>query len=548
VKKVFMIGNRKFGGNYLTRRLPPVLPEFLQKQRWFGGKARKIISAPIVDIVLLADQKEWAAFFVVARVEYADGAAESYAMPLELTSSERMKRLHSVNPSIPALRLRDDGDERAVNLCDALWDPEFTLFLLKAIPRHAKLSGLEGEIEAVPTHAFEHLAGRIEEGGGLKPSLLNREQSNTSVVFGNRLIMKFFRRLEENINPDVELGTFLTERGSFGHSPLIAGNIFYRRHQGQRTSAALVQAFVQNQGDAWRYTLSALDEFFRKNSDAGRKAPELPRASLLSLARTRLSSDAQSLIGDYLDSARLLGQRTAELHIALASDSTDSDFAPEPFSLQHQRDVHEGMVEQAERSFQLLGDRLDYLPPADRDLAAKVQSLESAVRGRFDKILGHKLEALRTRVHGDYHLGQVLCTDGDFVIIDFEGEPARPISERRSKMSPLKDVAGMLRSFHYAAESALLGNARGSLPAARPALEPWAHYWRAYISAAYLGKYLEVVDRATLAPKSREDLEILLQAYLLEKAAYELGYELNNRPNWVRIPLEGILQIVEERE
>ncbi|MGH9433703.1 MAG: maltose alpha-D-glucosyltransferase, partial [Terriglobia bacterium] len=240
---------------------------------------------------------------------------------------------------------------------------------------------------------------------------------------------------------------------------------------------------------------------------------------------------------------------TAELHIALASDSHDPCFAPEPFSLPYQRTVYEAMVEQADRAFRTLRSRHHDLSAADRELAGRVASLESKVREQLATMLGRELGAVRTRVHGDYHLGQVLCANADFVIIDFEGEPARPIRERRSKCSPLKDVAGMLRSFHYAAEAALLAHATNGAaqPKTQPALKSWAHYWRVYVAAAFLSEYLSFADKASLSPRSRGDLQILLQTYQLEKTTYELEYELNNRPDWVRIPLQGILQIMEER-
>ncbi|MGH9430244.1 MAG: maltokinase N-terminal cap-like domain-containing protein, partial [Terriglobia bacterium] len=300
-RKALMMRDRGYGWNDLARRLPPALPEFLQKQRWFGGKAREIVLVHIADIVPLADEKEWAAFFVVARVDYAEGAAETYALPLELASTGRMTQLQSGNPAMPVLWLPGEANEEADALCDALWDPGFSLFLLKTIPRCARFSGREGEIEAVRTLAFEGLAGPVEEEAALQPTLMNREQSNTSIVFGHRLIMKFFRRLEEDVNPDVELGIFLTERCSFAHVPPLAGNIFYRRHGGKSVSAALVQAFIQNQGDAWRYTLSALDQFFTEVLNSPHEAPGIPEHSLLSLAQADPPQAAERRIGKYLD-------------------------------------------------------------------------------------------------------------------------------------------------------------------------------------------------------------------------------------------------------
>jgi maltose alpha-D-glucosyltransferase/alpha-amylase len=203
----------------------------------------------------------------------------------------------------------------------------------------------------------------------------------------------------------------------------------------------------------------------------------------------------------------------------------------------------------AGRAFPLLRKRLQALPSAARSDTQQVLNLEEEVLKYFQAILGRKIHAMRIRHHGDYHLGQVLYTGKDFVIIDFEGEPARPLSERRIKRSPLRDVAGMLRSFHYAAYVALFAQeAEGvyaSHPDVLPMLEPWARTWYSWIAAAFLKTYREHISRASLLPRSQEDIQLLLDTFLLEKALYELSYELNNRPDWVRIPLKGILQLLE---
>jgi maltose alpha-D-glucosyltransferase/alpha-amylase len=257
----------------------------------------------------------------------------------------------------------------------------------------------------------------------------------------------------------------------------------------------------------------------------------------------QLPQAAIDLIGPYFESARLLGERTAELHLALAANGMDPNFAPEPFTPFYQRSIYQSMRNLTVRTFQLLRSRLRHLPEKEREMAKKVLERESAVHARFHSVLDRKISAMRLRVHGDFHLGQVLYTGKDFIIIDFEGEPARPLTERRLKRSPLRDVAGMLRSFHYAANHAIFIQAHR--PEDLPAMEQWANFWYTWVSMVYLKSYLELTRQAGFLPRDESELQILLDAFCLEKAVYELAYELNNRPEWVRIPLQGILQLLE---
>ena len=219
----------------------------------------------------------------------------------------------------------------------------------------------------------------------------------------------------------------------------------------------------------------------------------------------------------------MLGQRTGELHVTLAQETDDPDFAPEPFTDFYRRSLYQGMLTQATQTFQLFRQRLKYLPDAIQAEAQDVLSLQTAVRQRFQALRDCRMTAKRIRCHGDYHLGQVLYTGKDFMIIDFEGEPARPLSVRRMKRSPLRDVAGMLRSFHYAAYTALLDQSAGVRPEDLPALAPWAQFWTTWVSVSFLQAYLAVTAQAGFLPQEAEALQILLDAYLLEKALYELA-------------------------
>ena len=524
--------------------LENLLPSYLQGRRWFGGKARRIKAAEIVEAVPVPHAAP-ATHVTLVRVEYLEGDPETYVLPLACALGEEGNRVREAFPQGVVARLVGKDGEGV--LYDALRDPRVCEGLLEAIARHRRLRGTAGEIVATPTHAFRRLRGPMDV--PLVPSLMKAEQSNTSVVYGDRLILKLFRRPEEGVNPDLEIGTFLTEKAHFPHTPPVAGALEYRRGLEEPVTLAVLQGFVPNQGDAWGYALDALGQYFEHVAAHGGTPPGalLTPRSLSALLEEPLPPPVQELIGAYGEAARLLGQRTGELHVALASDMSDPAFAPEPFSALYQRSLYQSRRNLTGQVFQLLRRYVRERPEAAGEDARKVLDLEGEVRKRFRSVLDLKITAMRIRIHGDYHLGQVLYTGKDFVIIDFEGEPARSLSERRIKRSPLRDVAGMLRSFHYAAYTALLGEVDGG--AVRPedlaALEPWARLWHQWVSSTFLKAYLEVADRGPFLPRSREETAALLDTYVLEKAVYELGYELNNRPEWVKQPLRGILQHLE---
>ncbi len=258
-----------------------------------------------------------------------------------------------------------------------------------------------------------------------------------------------------------------------------------------------------------------------------------------------MPAQAQERIGSYLGLAQLLARRTAELHLVLCSKPDDPDFRPEPFDTNELRSFCDSVLESVEQTFELLRQRQHLLHPNVREIVQRVLTSEKSARHRLESLSNQSITAMRTRIHGDYHLGQVLFTGDDFVIIDFEGEPARSLSERRAKRSPLQDVAGMLRSFHYAAYAPLVGDPAktGDLKQ----LAPLARCWQAWVSAAFLRTYLGTSGKAGYIPRSQAELQTLLDAYLLDKAMYELRYELNNRPLWVAIPLEGIAHLLINR-
>ncbi|MDD2903340.1 MAG: maltose alpha-D-glucosyltransferase [Syntrophales bacterium] len=519
--------------------LAALIPPYLTRCRWFGGKARNIKAATITE-VLPFPYGQSVAYFTLVRVSYVEGEPETYVLPLAAAFGERAAQVEAESPQEVVAHLRGQAQEGV--LFEAVGDNNFHQALLEAMARRRHFKANGGELLAKPTQVFRQIQRLMKP--PLSSSIMKAEQSNTSIVFGDWLILKLMRRAEEGMNLDLEIGLFLTEKSSFAYNPPVAGSLEYRPLQGQPITLGILHGFVPNQGDAWKYTLDVLGNFFEAAlATQAELGPDLlPQKPLVELTKLEVPALALDMIGPYLESARLLGERTAELHLALASNLGDPLFAPEPFSTLYQRSIYQSMRNLTARIFQLLRQRLKHLTAKGRAQARKVLDMEEEVFNRFRALIGKKIKAMRIRVHGDFHLGQVLFTGKDFIIIDFEGEPARSLTERRLKRSALRDVAGMLRSFHYAAYHAIYSQA--VRPEDIPAVEKWAHFWHLWVSAVYLKTYLDLAGAADFLPQDAGELQILLSSLCLEKAIYELGYELNNRPEWVNIPLQGILQLL----
>jgi maltose alpha-D-glucosyltransferase/alpha-amylase len=520
--------------------LEKILSKYLKGRRWFGGKARQIKWAKIRDILPVSHVSSGAHILLV-QVDYMEGDPETYTLPLAYASGEHANDVLSEHQDfvVAQIRVQEKGEEGI--LYDALGEEDFCKALLNAMARHGKRKGTEGELLATATRPLQHIWSAQDE--TLEPTILQAEQSNTSVKYGEQFILKLFRRLAEGLNPDLELGRFLTERG-FAHSPPVAGTIEYRKGRHEPVTLAILHGFVPNEGDAWEYTLDLLGHYFEDAMarQADGVAPLAPEGHMLDLAESEPPQEVFQMIGNYLESARLLGRRTAQLHVLLSSAPGDPVFAPEPFSKLYQRALYQSMRTLAGQVFRLLRKNLKNLPEALQSEAEAVLEQQPQILKVFERILKKRVTAMRLRCHGDLHLGQVLYTGRDFVIMDFEGEPARPIGERRIKRSPLRDVGGMLRSFHYADYSALLSLRERGLLSTEDfhSMEVWARFWHVWVCAVFLRAYLDVAGQSNFLPRMKEELRMLLDLYLLEKAIYELGYELNNRPDWVKIPLQGI--------
>ncbi len=529
-----------------TAKLRPalnrLLPAFLKKRRWFAGKDRRVRGTQIVDLVPAKCSS--AMFFV--NVEYGEGDPETYLLPLTLVRGEEpSKQVVREAPETVLTRFRGPENSEGA-LYGALWNREFSQELLDAISRRRRFRGEQGELFAVPSGMFRKLM--LLNGGTLEPSLQRRDQTNTSVVYDEKFVLKVFRKLEPGINPELEMGYYLSEKVRFPYVRPLAGALEYRR-EGHSMTVGILHGYVPSQGNAWEFTLDSLGLYFERALARRRHAELDPtfEPSSMALLDQEIPPMAQELIGTYAEAAKLLGRRVAELHLALLMYPEDPGFAPEPFTDFYRQSLYHGMLGRTTQAFLLLRQRLKQIPEPALTDARHVLQLEQEIRRQYLAIRDKEISAARTRIHGNLHLPEVLYTGKDFVFIDFEGEPARALSERRIKRSPLRDVASMLRSFHYASHAALYGEVPGVIPRAedRESLELWARYWSRWVSVAFLKEYLAVAEQAVFMPKTREAIGAMMFLYLLEKGVHEIYFELTNRPDWVRIPLRGILQLME---
>jgi maltose alpha-D-glucosyltransferase / alpha-amylase len=523
--------------------LESTLAGWLPAKRWFTGKSKVVQRIRLIEAVPLnSDRFEWRILLVQA--EFTEGEPEIYQLPVAFVAEGVNFDMQRIGCIIARLKTNRKSEEQSGVLIEAVDDPNYALFLLDAIRQHRQFHGINGEVEAASFKSLKlsHLLGRIN----LEPRQLKAEQSNSSISFGDKVILKLFRRVEQGTNPEIEIGRFLTERRAYPNTPKLLGALEYGGQGDNTTALGVLFEYIPNEGDAAHYTIDHLGNYF-ENVLARRESvlPHTETRSCMELTRTEAPELARETIGVYLESARIIGRRIAELHLSLTG-AEDSAFSPEPFSELYQRSMAHGMLALSNQVFQSLRSTTS-LDAESTVLAERVLRKEPLVEERFKLFREHRIQAMRLRCHGDCHLGQLLCRGNDFIIIDFEGEPTRSIGERRIKRSPLKDVAGMLRSFNYAWEIAIRRLPEPALRSGGRGLEQavqWGKFWQSWVSAAFLREYLEVAGPGEFLPAERDQLETLLNALLLERALYEVGYELNTRSDWVGIPIRGLLDLM----
>jgi maltose alpha-D-glucosyltransferase/alpha-amylase len=531
-----------------TRRpLEEALVGYLSRSAWFAGKGRTVEGTALLEAVPFPCAS-YRVQVVLIQVTYREADREIYALPMGFAHGKQADQVQTDRRQTVICRLRvrsrkgKDGVPEGI-VYDVLEDRAFSEALLQAIARRRRFKGLTGEVLAWPAELFRRLRGPAEV--ALEPSVLAGDEYDTSLAYGDRLFLKVFRRVEEGVNPELEVTRFLTEKTSFNHLPMLAGAIEYRNGQREPQTLAVLEEYVPNEGNAWRHTVDHLSRFFERALTLPTPAAELPvpNRPLVDLAGEDVPALAQQVIGPYLADAGLLGQRTGELHVALASDPSDPAFAPEPFTTLYQRALYQSVRTQTRQAFLLLRRHLRALPEPTREDAHKVLEREEEMLHRLRSVYEHRIQAMRTRCHGDYHLGQVLYTGKDFIILDLEGDPHRPVSDRRRKRTPLRDVASMLRSFHYATVAAVK---RGKIrPEDIAILQPWARMWHLWVSAAFVKAYLAAARGDSFLPQDREELRILFDYSLLKRSVNELRHELDHSLERVRVPVRGLLHLLE---
>ena len=520
------------------------LKAHLRSRLWFEGKSHQLRSVRLIEDAVVDSPDKTSARVCLVEADFLDAPSETYVLPVAFADGEKAAKILQEKPFSVLASIRGKGAGRGAEgvLFDAMSDPEFCGALLTGIRKGRRLKGRHGEIVLSAAPSLEAVVGGEPQPEASPAKTIQR---NTSIRFGDRLILKLYRRHHEGQNPDAEIGRFLEKRG-FHSSPALAGEITYRPRRGEPSLLAVLHCFVPNKGDAWQYTLDSLRRYFDDIKATAELPKELaaPPSRLFGPAGAAPPPLALERLGDSLETAKLLGLRTAELHLALSDPSSEPGFTPEDFSELYQRSLYQSLRNTANESFYLLRKQLQHLPEGHRPLAESILGRDEDIQKRLHALIGRRLSGRRIRCHGDYHLKQLLYTGSDFQIFDFEGPPSQSLQERRIKRSPLRDVAGMLRSFDYAVYTILLGRV-GVIRAEDAArLEPWARFWSRWVSAAFLDSYLAKMGDGGVLPKSREETDLLLETMMINRALGEVQNELLTQPQWAIIPLKGLAQLL----
>ena len=517
------------------------LPAYVNKCRWFGGKARVIRS---IDIVKHADVKMPTSkgAFLILEVSYNEGLNEYYQLPISFIAKEYSQFLSRNFPQGIIAPIRIDDQEGF--LYDAVYNDAFRKALYEIMLKKKKINeggDLYGDANKQAVKLWKN------SNKDVRSRVLNAEQSNTSIIYEKDFFFKLYRKLDAALNPDLEITRFLTEVAKFPNVPQYAGSLELKTEKSNSMVLGMMQTLVENQGDAWTYMGDVVRRYFERvliEQKDTKSVPAMKGTLVKPVEYEKIPDKIKHYLGGAAtERAELLGIRTAEMHLALASDTDDKDFKPEPFSLHYQRSVYSSLQSSVRGTFQVLDKTMKTLDDQVRVEAEEVRGMRKDILKCMQQIYAHKIDTMKIRTHGDYHLGQVLFTGRDFIILDFEGEPARTYSERRLKRSPLRDVAGMIRSAHYAAYNGLFRTEAFTKGEAEY-LDEWAEQWYHYMSGAFMRAYIDRCKGSNFLPDNTEDIDILLQTFLLEKAVYELGYEMNNRPTWAIIPIKGIKYIM----
>jgi maltose alpha-D-glucosyltransferase/alpha-amylase len=490
---------------------------------------------------------------VLADTEFLDGETQLRGLRLGFAVGDEAA---AVPPGAVIAEVMRGGGEtvpgrpRVGVLFDARTDPGYCADTLRAIAGNKQYPFEGGEIVAASFPGFAAARGPDEVPQPI--TLQAGEQHNLSIHYGNRLLLKSYERLEAGANPEVEIGRFLHEHTGYRRTAPVVGAVEFRPTEGEPITLSLLFGYVANEGTAWQHTLDVLSRFYEAVLAHPTRPPDpAPPEAWLPGSALAPPPAGRELLSAYLETADLLGRNTAEMHRALASGTTLPALTPEPFTKLYQRSIYQSMRTRTGLVYRELARRLPDLPAETQALAGAVQGFEQELLRRYRAVLGAAMTGYRIRTHGSYHLGELLYTGTDFQVIDFEGEPERPLTERRIKRSPLSDVADMVRSFHYAAVGPLFGaeSGRGTFPgrvreADRDRLFKGARFWWSWVGARFVQAYFRAMAGSALLPSDPAAARELLELFVLDKVLRELGSEMEHRPRWVPVPLAGLIDLM----
>jgi maltose alpha-D-glucosyltransferase/alpha-amylase len=512
--------------NFIKIFASDILENYIINKRWYGGKASTLKYIEIVHSFKISSNDN-TYYGVLLEVNFKEAFYQHYFMPLAFMSEEDL----DTNTVIAPVKM----NEKEGYLVDALHQEDFRKLLFEKII-HSK----KNEESKVTFHKGKALHTKEY----VSSHFMGVEQSNTSVVYNDNLVLKIFRRIYISMNPDYEISRFLTERMNFKHSPAYTGSISIVSSEGNIT-LGLMQEMVPNQGDAWKYMLEEVDRIFDNLNTKKISISKLPDIELFK--RLRLNDVPHEIIDwaglSIFLKIQTLATRTAEMHIALGSDIHETAFTPLTYNGDYSVWLKNRLTYQFQNRLNILENNLHKLDGLALELANQFLDHKKEIRKAFLDFDWTQMKSERIRIHGDYHLGQVLVNGDDFYILDFEGEPESTIRDRKVKQPPLKDVAGMFRSFHYAIYATIF-NSNDKYPFEQEELFQAGEILYKYFVGVFLNTYTEVAQGGNLNIGYLKEIDFLLKYCLLEKAIYELGYELNSRPRWSVIPLRGIASIM----
>ncbi len=503
-----------------------ILENYIINKRWYGGKSSTLKYIEVVDFFKI-NSKSNTYYGVLLEVNFKEAFYQHYFMPISFMTSAELDTNTIIAPA------KFGGVEGY--LVDALHQDDFRKLLFD------KILNSGGKEDKLKFHKGEKLIDKEYKSS----KFMGVEQSNTSIIYNGTLVLKIFRRIYISTNPDYEISRFLTERMNFKNSPAYTGSISVSLSEGNIT-LGLMQELVPNQGDAWQFMLEEMDRIFDNLKYKKINISKLPDIELFK--RLKINEVPHELIDwaglNIFTRIKTLATRTAEMHIALGSDIHDTAFTPTTYNGDYTVWLKNRLTYQFQNRLNILENNLHKLDGLALELANQFLDNKKEIRKVFLNFDWTKMKSERIRIHGDYHLGQVLVNDDDFYLLDFEGEPESTIRDRKVKQPPLKDVAGMFRSFHYAIYATIFNN-KDKYPYEQKELFQAGEILFKYLVGVFIQTYTEVAQAGNLNIGYRKEIDFLLKYCILEKAVYELGYELNSRPRWAVIPLTGIASIME---